>query len=253
MSFNLAAIKRGPKITPPRLIVYGPHGIGKTTLLSEAPNPILLATEDGQGKLDIPHFPKLAKTFDDVTSAIAALYQGEHDYQTLGIDSLDWLEPIVWAETCRRNNWEDIEKPGFGKGYLAADEVWREIFDGLVALRDEKGMQVILLAHAQIKTFQDPSQEAYDRYQIKLQARASAIVQEWADGVFFANYKSYIQKDKKGPDKVIARGVGLGERVLYTEERPSHLAKNRYGLPAEIPMPKGKSYETLAAHLFATT
>lgn len=251
MSFNLAAIQRGPKITPPRLVIYGPHGIGKTTLLSEAPNPILLATEDGQGKLDIPHFPELARSYAHVMDAIGSLLQGEHEFQTLGIDSLDWLEPIIWAETCLRNNWNDIEQPGFGKGYLAADEVWRELFQSLVMLRDRKGMQVMLLAHAQIKPFNDPNHEPYDRYSIKLQARASAIVQEWADAVFFANYKSYIQKDKKGPDKVIARGVGLGERVLYTEERPTHLAKNRYSLPPEIPMPKGKSYATLASHLFA--
>ena len=253
MSFDLSSIRSGPALTPPRLVVYGPHGVGKTTLLSEAPSPILLQTEDGLGTLSVATFPEVAKTYADVCQAIAALLGGDHEFQTFGLDSLDWLEPIIWAETCRRNNWGDIETPGFGKGYGAADDVWREFFQGLVALREQKGMQVILLAHAQIKRFDDPTQEPYDRYQIKLQARASAIVQEWADSVLFLNHKSYIQKDKRGVDKVIARGVGLGERVLYTEERPSHLAKNRYGLPAEIPMPRGRSYAALASHLFPTT
>lgn len=249
MGFNLASITRGPIITPPRIIIYGPHGVGKTTLLSEAPSPILLPTEDGKGTLSIASFP-LARTYNDICEAISTLLNDEHEFQTFGLDTLDWLEPIIWAETCKRNNWVDIEQPGFGKGYTAAADVWREFFAGLVALREAKGMQVILTAHTEIKSFNDPSNEPYDRYQIKLQARASAIAQEWADMVGFVNYKSYVQKTDKGFKKVVSRGVGLGERVLYTEERPSHYAKNRYDLPAELAMPKGGSYANLAKHLF---
>lgn len=184
-------------------------------------------------------------------SAFGAIIAGGHEFNTFGLDSLDWLEPIVWAETCARNKWPDIEHPGYGKGYIAADDVWREVFQGLSAMRDN-GMQIILTAHTQIKAFNDPSNEPYDRYSIKLQTRASALVQEWADAVLFLNNKTYVQKAKTGFDKVVARGVGLGERVLYTEERPSHLAKNRYGLPPEIALPKGASYSTLATHLFST-
>jgi len=250
MAFDLSSITRGPQITPPRLIVYGPHGLGKTTFLSEAPAPILLPTEDGKGKIDIASFP-LARSWADVVSALVTLRDQPHEFGTAGTDSLDWLEPIVWAETCRRNNWADIETPGYGKGFGAADDVWREFFQMLSDLRDKRGMQVILTAHSQIKPFNDPSSEPYDRYSIKLQTRASALAQEWSDAVLFLNQKSYIQKDKKGFDKVIARGVGLGERVIYTEERPSHLAKNRYGLPPEIAVPRGAMYSTLAKHLFS--
>lgn len=251
MSFNLQSIRRGPAISPPRVVIYGPHGVGKTTFLSEAPSPILLPTEDGIAKLDIASFP-IARKYSEVREAIATLQNESHEFQTLGIDSLDWLEPIVWKETCERNGWDDIEKPGYGKGYLAAADVWRELFDSLVQLRDTKGMQVVLTAHTEIKRFDDPGSEPYDRYQIKLQPRASAIVQEWADAVLFCNYKVYTQKTDVGFKKVITRGVGLGERVLYTEERPSHYAKNRYDLPAEIAMPKGQSYANFAQHAFST-
>ena len=252
MSFNLSSISRGVVITPPRLIVYGPHGVGKTTFLSEAPNPILLPTEDGKGTLSIASFP-IATTYAQVMEAIATLFQEQHDFQTFALDSLDWLEPIIWAETCKRNNWQDIEQPGFGKGYIAAADVWREFFSGLVALRDTKNMQVILTAHCEIKVFNDPSNEPYDRYQIKLQNRASALAQEWADLVGFINNKSYIAKTKRGIKDVITRGVGAGERVLYTEERPSHYAKNRYNLAPELAMPKGGSYANLMANIFPTT
>jgi len=248
MAFNLESITADAQIAPPRMVIYGPHGVGKTTFASNAPTPILLPFEDGIGKLSIARFP-LIKTWDQAMEACGALIQESHPYQTAAIDSLDWLEPIIWAETCRRNGWKDIEQPGFGKGYVAAADVWRDFFDCLVAMRDTKGMSVILLAHCEAKRFEDPTSDPYDRYGIKLQPRAGAIAQEWADMVGFANFKTYTQKADAGFNRKVTRGVGLGERVLFTEERPAFYAKNRYGLPPEMPF----SYEALSAALFPTT
>lgn len=234
MAFDLNAVQRGVSQKPPRLTVYGPHGIGKTTFLSQAPNPLILQTEDGEGLLDVARTGVLT-TWAQVQDVLGALYTDEHQFATLGIDTIDWLEPIVWAEACARNGWKDIETPGYGKGYLEANTVWREMFEGLKALRDHRGMAVILLAHAEVKVFNDPAADPYDRYQIKLQKGASALMQEWADAVLFANWKSYTVKTDAGFNKKVTRGVGSGERVLLTEERPSHYAKNRYGLPPELP------------------
>jgi len=234
MAINLNSITREPTLSPPRIVLYGPHGIGKTTFGACAPAPIILPFEDGIAKLDVPHFP-LLKNYDEALEAVAALYTEDHDFATAVIDSLDWLEPLIWAETCKRHKWEDIEAPGYGKGYLAALDVWRELFSGLVGLREAKGMCVVLLAHQEIKAFNDPNSEPYDRYQLKLQARAAALAEEWADCVLFANFRTYTAKADAGFNKKVTRGVGTGERVMYTEERPGFRAKNRYGLPAELP------------------
>lgn len=255
MAIALSSISRGPRIGPPRLIVYGPHGVGKTTFSAQAPSPILLPLEDGQGVLDIPAFTREdgsspLKTYAEVSESLAALYEGEHQFQSIIVDSLDWLEPLVWKETCARNNWEDIESPGYGKGYLAADDVWREFFSGLVALREVKKMSVILLAHCEITKFNDPNSDPYDRYQIKLHKRASAIAQEWADAVLFANFRVYTSQTDVGFNKKVTRGIGTGERVLFTEERPAHLAKNRYSLPAEIPFTKETGFQDLMGLIF---
>jgi len=235
VAISLTNISRGQQVLPPRIVIYGPHGVGKTTFGAGAPKPILLPLEDGAGMLDIPRFPQL-KTYGEVTEAITALHDEASDFQTLVVDSLDWLQPLVWAETCLRNKWDDIEKPGYGKGYIAADDIWRELFSGFVSLRETKNMAVILLAHCEVKTFQDPSADPYDRYQIKLQTRAAAIVQEWADMVGFATFKVYTTEKTGAFNKKVTRGIGQGERVLYTEERPSHYAKNRYALPYELPL-----------------
>lgn len=245
---TLESISRSPELAPPRVVVHGPHGIGKTTFACAAPGAILLPVEDGWGLLDVPRFPKVS-TWGEVMEAIAALYQGEHEFSSLAVDSLDWLEPLVWAETCKRHDKPDIEAFGYGKGYLAACDVWREFFAGLAALRTDRGMGVVLIAHSEIKRFDDPNTEPYDRYQIKLQPRAAALVEEWADAVLFANWRTFVAKADAGFNNKVTRGVGTGERLLHTEERPGYRAKNRYNLPPEMPLSWGAFSAALAANL----
>lgn len=233
MAISLSSLNRSTTAKPPRIVLYGPHGVGKTTFAATAPNPVVIQTEDGLGALDVANFP-LARTFGDVMEAFGALYTEDHDFETLIVDSLDWLEPLIWAETAKRNNWSDLETPGYGKGYLAALDVWREYLDAVNGLRDDKNMAVIQTAHAQITRFDSPETDPYDRYGIKLQKRASELVQEHADMVLFANFKVSVTKTDAGFNKKVTRGIGAGQRTLYTEERPAFLAKNRHRLPPEL-------------------
>ncbi len=242
MAISLANIRRGVEVKPPRLLVYGTHGVGKTTFGAGAPAPILLPLEDGAGVLDIPRFD-LLQSYGQVVEALNALGADESGtYSTIIVDSPDWLEPMVWAEACARNSWVNIEAPGYGKGYQEADKVWTEFFGLLQALRDYRNMQVILIAHQEVKTFQDPTTDPYDRYQIKLHKGATGLAQEWADAVLFATFKTHTTKSKGSFGRESIRGVGMGDRVLYTQERPAHYAKNRYNLPYELPL----SYEAFA-------
>lgn len=242
MAISLASLNRLDTPKPPRIIIYGPHGIGKNTFLASAPSPVLIDIEGGHpAGSPLDAFPQ-AKSFQDVMEAMGALYTEDHGFETVGIDSLDWLEPMVWAETIRRHNveeptkqWTDIESAGYGKGYLATLDVWAEYFEAIDALRNDKGMVVIQTAHAEVKRFENPETEPYDRYQIKLHKLASAKAQEHADMVLFANFKTSVTKVDVGMKKV-SRGVGSGQRVMYTQERPSALAKNRHNLPPELPL-----------------
>jgi hypothetical protein len=235
MAISLASLKRSTRITAPRVLMHGVAGIGKTTFAAAAPNPSFIITEDGLGTLGVPHFP-LARSFDEVMEALAALYSESHDFQTVVVDSVDWLEPLIWAKACKDNGWASIEDAGYGKGYVAALDYWRQYLDGLNALRDDKGLTVIQIAHTDIKRFDSPEHEPYDRYVIKLHARASALLQEHSDVVLFANYRISTVKSDIGFNKKITRALGSGERVLYTAERPAFLAKNRYGLPETLPL-----------------
>lgn len=258
MAISLKDVLKGSTSLPPRLLVYGVQGIGKTTLAARAPSPIILPTEDGLDALkvvpdlkDTAHFPIL-RSFPEVMEALTALATDDHPYKTLVLDSLDWTEPLVWQEVVRQNPVTEKGKPvnsiedfGFGKGYVAALSVWAEYLDALNYLRTERGMTIIQTAHAEVKRYDDPTTDAYDRYQIKLHKAANAKMLEWADAVLFANYRVGIKESEVGFNKKRARAVGAGERLLFTEERPAFIAKNRFSMPAELPL----NWDALAANI----
>lgn len=232
MAFNLNSIKRSTGIKAPRVMIYGPHGLGKTTFGAGAPAPIFILTEDGLGRLEVDHFP-LATSYDDVVGAISTLYSDEHTFGTVVIDSLDWLDNLVWQDINAKHDAKDL---AYGKGAVIAADYWRGILEGLSALRDEKGMAIVLIAHAEIKRFDSPEVEPFERYQPKLQARSSALVQEWCDAVLFCNYKTIVKKEDVGFNREVNRGITTGERLLHANEKPAYLAKNRYSLPDSLPL-----------------
>jgi hypothetical protein len=236
MAIELATIlKSTTTLAAPRILLHGVAGVGKTTFAAGAPAPVFICTEDGLGTLQATHFP-LARTFDAVMEALAALYEEDHAFATVVIDSVDWLEPLIWQKACDENGWKDLEQPGYGKGYVAALDLWRQYLDRLNALRDDRDMAIIQIAHTDIKRFDSPEHEPYDRYVIKLHARAAALLQEHSDVVLFANYRISTVKSDVGFNKKVTRALGSGERVLYTAERPAFLAKNRYDLPDSLPL-----------------
>ena len=241
MAIDLKSISRSTGIKAPRVLVYGSAGLGKTTFASDSPSPIFLCTEDGLGKIEVDAFP-LLRSYQEVLDAIGALYTSDHQYQTLVIDSLDHLEPLVWKHLCatyvgpKGERFDTIEGFGYGRGYIEALDLWREILDGLDALRNEKGMAIILIAHAEVKRFESPTTASYDRFQIKLHKRASDLVQESVDCILFADYKTVIEKEEKGFGGTKTRGITTGERYLFTQATPGYIAKNRYSLPAELPL-----------------
>lgn len=232
MAFDLNSIKRGQDIKPPRIFLYAVEGLGKTTFAANAPNPIFIQTEDGLGSLDVARFP-MVESVDQVRQAIGTLYTEPHDFGTAVLDSADWLEQIIAREIEAKY---DAKELAYGKGALKQAEIWQELLAGFNALRNERGMSVILIGHCQIKRFDSPETEPYDRYTPKLQERSNALVREWADAVLFANYRTVVKKSEVGFNKKVSRGITTGERLLYTTEKPAYMAKNRYALPDSLPL-----------------
>lgn len=231
----LTQIRKGTQQLPRRTLIYGVHGIGKSTFGMMAPKPIFIPTEDGIRDLEVDSFP-LAETYDDLMTNCHTLLVEDHNYETVVVDSLDWLEKLIHKEVCRANNKKSIEDIGFGKGYVMANQYWEAFLDLCNKLNSKKKMGVVLIAHSKIERFNSPEVDPYDRFTPDLHKQVCNMIQEWSDEVLFANYKTFTKAVDVGFNKEVVRGVGTGERVLYTTERPSHQAKNRLSLPDEIPL-----------------
>jgi hypothetical protein len=250
VAISLASLKKTTAKPNPFILFYGVAGVGKDTLASEFPAPVLIQTpgEEPPADVSIDSFGEVA-TFADLMGAIESLFTEEHSFKTLAISAAAGLEKIVWAETCRREGWKTLEDPGYGKGYVAADAVWDEVLDGLRALNREKGMFVVLIGHTEIRNFDDPASSSYSRYKPNLHKRAEERIIAACDVVGFINYRVSIKTEKGafGAEKKEANGAG--QRYIYLEERPGYIAKNRYSMPAEIRFEKGKGFAAIAKHL----
>lgn len=237
----LSQLQHGRRAMPPRLMLYGTEGIGKSTFASQAPKPVFVQTEDGLDQIACAKLP-MAKTFDDVIGALAELHAEKHDFETVVIDSLDWLERLIFDAVCAKYRVDSIEKAdgGYAKGYIHALTWWRQIVERLTALRTDKGMAVILIAHAKVEKFEDPESTAYDRYSPRLNKHAAAMVCEWCDAVLFAALKIRTQTEEAGFNRkrttAVALGKDGGERVLRAVGGPACVAKNRYGIKADLPL-----------------
>jgi hypothetical protein len=244
----LGKVIKGRLAKPMRLLVYGIEGVGKSTFAAGAPAPIFFGSEDGTSELDIERFPQ-PQSWLDALEALAELTTAAHDYQTLVIDTLDWLEPHCWAHVCRESRddngrpYQSIEDFGYGRGYVAAHDQWRRLASDLETLRTKRHMHIILLAHSAIRTFRNPAGDDFDRYELKLHKAPSGFWREWADAVLFASHDLNTVK-KAGR----VRGVMGNQRVLHTERTAAWDAKNRYDLPPRLALDWQEFADAAAAH-----
>ena len=227
---SLSNIKRGRIDRPIRVLMYGPEGIGKSTFGAGAPEAVFIGSEDGTAQLDVARFPS-PERWEDIHLAVDELRNGEHEFKTAVFDTLDWMEPICWDFVCRSAGKPDIESFGYGKGYVAAVDTWRSFLVELDRLRNDRSMNIVLLAHSHIRKFQNPEGEDFDRYTLKLHEKSAGLLKEWVDDILFANFE-ILSAESKGR----VRGVSTGVRRIHTERAAAFDAKNRHNLPVELPL-----------------
>lgn len=230
-----------------KVVLYGPEGIGKSSLAAQFPAPIFIDTEGSTTEMTVDRLAK-PTSWEMLKQQIDWVMTQE--YKTLVIDTIDWAEMLCIESTCAAHDKKGIEDFGYGNGYVYTKEEFGRFLNKLQYVIDNAKINIVLVAHSQIIKFEQPDEMgAYDRYQLKLGKKTSSqtapLVKEWADMVLFINYKTMsVATDDKGRK---FKGQG-GVRTIYSTHSPAWDAKNRHGLPDDFPL--DGAYENYLAPIF---
>ena len=226
-------ITKGKRARAQKVVVYGPEGVGKSTFAAQFPETLFIDTEGSTDNMDISRLDK-PSSYTMLKTEIAWLKANPTACKTLVIDTIDWAESLIVDDICALHQKKGIEDFGYGNGYVYVKEELGRFLNSLSELVD-LGINIVLTAHAQIRKFEQPDEMgSYDRWELKLGKKTSSqtapLVKEWADMVLFANYKTVVMTANNKKKKATG-----GQRVLYTQHHPAWDAKNRHGLPEEMP------------------
>ena len=261
---RLNKVNKGKLAVAYRYVVYGPEGVGKSSLAADAPAPIFFDVDDGSANLEVTRYSfhdgqgeggHVPRSYAAVLEAIEDLTVNEHEYKTLVLDTADRLEALLWKHIIARESgkvsalnkngkqFSSIQDFGYGKGFDLAVEEWRDLARRLDVLRLRRGMTIVVLAHAQIRTFKNPEGEDYDRYSLRINEKAGGFLREWADTTGFACFEEgagKLSEDSK------AKGFSTGKRFLKLLRTATYDAKTRLALPDQVELDPAHPWAPLA-------
>lgn len=226
------------------MILYGVHGIGKSTFAVECENPIFIGSEEND-ELDVERLPKI-KSWPDLLDQLKWIEK--QSYKTIVVDTMDELETIAQNEILKKEPGKTMATAcgGYGKASEVMERMFLSVRDSLASLRDEKGMNIVILCHHEKNKHEDPiTLTTYDNYSTALHKKIKPIFEDWVSVIAFANDKMIKAENSTGKKTVI----GDGDRVMYFQSRPSHVAKNRFDLPEEIEFPRNGTWKIISEHI----
>lgn len=248
-----------PPAQRPRIILNSVEGWGKTSAGAFAPQPVLLLARDETGYLTlleqglVPDVPRaVLPDWQETLAMLDGLIEGEIPGQTLVLDALGGFERMCHEHVCNRDfdgDWGEKGFSSFQRGYDVAVKDWLMLLQKLDQLR-LKGMTILLLSHTRIAPFRNPLGPDYDKIQVDIHHKTWSVTARWCTAILFGNFVSDIKKvDGK------RKGCGTTARVIYTERRDAFDAKNQYGMPESIDVPKDPSqiWSSFAQYFYCKT
>ncbi len=218
MAADLSRIIKGSINRSARVFIYSFEGVGKTTFAAGAPNPFFIDVNKGSSACDVSRV--FAHSWEDVLDWTEAAETKKFDFQTLVYDVVSDIESMIHVKLFPNTTVTKYEG-GFGKG---DDVVTLEVRRWLAQLERIwlAGKNVVLVSHAKVKTFRDPTGPDYDRFTPGCRAALADLLKGWSDYVLFAR-EGVTLAGTKGDVKATT----TGERWIYTKRTPAYDAKAR--------------------------
>lgn len=220
--------------------ITGDAGVGKTTLAATFPKPIFIRVEDGLQA--IPHdirpdaFPVITQP-EDLWEQLKTLITEEHDYQTVVIDSITQLEQLFGqhiVDTDPKNPKSLAQAMGgYGAGYVAVAALHGRVRKA-AGLLNNKGMNVVFIAHSDVSTIELPDSDAYSRYDLRLHKKSMPHYVDNSDLVAYIKLQMFTRGD--GERK---KAVSTGQRLAVCHTGAAQISKNRFGITEDLQLEQG--------------
>ena len=217
------------RVPPVRVNVQGVDGIGKSTFGADAPSSIFIQAEDGLKFIDnVARFPVI-ESWNQLLTQVKTLIEEPHDYKSVVLDTTDAASKFGEEYVCETNGWNGPQdkQAGYGAFYVAEENAWRKLLQGLNICFEERGMNVILLSHVGDKTIVDPTVGEYHAFQMRSNKKINSLIKDWVDFNLFADYDKSVNDGKP---------KSHGNRILYTKYAMGFEAKSRLTIPPQLPL-----------------
>jgi hypothetical protein len=239
---NLLSQIEVPQDRPIICTITGDGGLGKTTLASCFPNPIVIRLEDGlqaiRSDIRPAAFP-LVKKVDDLWAQLGTLINQDHDYQTLVIDSTSaaerlFIEHVLESDPKAKSINQALG--GYGAGMSAVAAMHGRIRKAAGILNERKGMHIVFVCHADTETLELPDQDPYTRYSLRLAKKSVAPYVDDVDLVGFLKLETFTKGE--GDRK---KAISDGTRIMVCYSTAANVSKNRYGITEDIVVKEGEN------------
>lgn len=216
-------VLKGQTLTAPKLMLYGLSGVGKSSLAAKLKNPLFLDFEGGLNYLGVdrtPQYLDLDEFYKDLVELYRKAEAGKREYDTIVIDSVDWLVRKVVEKAAginKHNLTETLNRSngGYGNGKQVLENQIRTMLLPLLVSLNKQGYGICLVAHAERKDLMDADGVDTERIAPKIDVNTMNTFVEWCDNVFYLKNIN-------------------GERFLVLEGDSNVLAKNRLDLTGEV-------------------
>ena len=241
---SMSLVSSAP-VAPMMITITGDAGTAKTSLLSLFPKTLIIRTEDGTKSLNnkdqVMQTPVINNSAT-VLQWLSDIYTStDNKIRTIGFDSITKLNAIIEDEIVAsdRKNPKSINTAlgGYGAGHNAVAKVHRSIKDWCDLLRDEKGINIVFIAHSKIDTLDSPDMDAYSRYGIKMAKQSWGVYVDDVDMVCQSRHKTAVLSGDSELAK--SKAVSTGGIELLCHALPSNITKNRYEIKSVIPFLEG--------------